>query len=90
MDGGTIELGLFDLLLATLLVALAGGVSLVLRLGLERRLALAAVRTIVQLYIIGFVLKWVFQVDTPWALLPVIAVMILVAEIGRASCRERV
>lgn len=90
MDGGTIELGLFDLLLATLLVALAGGVSLVLRLGLERRLALAAVRTIVQLYIIGFVLKWVFQVDTPWALLPVIAVMILVAAreaVGRAGRR---
>lgn len=90
MDGGTIELGLFDLLLATLLVALAGGVSLVLRLGLERRLALAAARTIVQLYIIGFVLKWVFQVNTPWALIPVIAVMILVAAreaVGRAGRR---
>ena len=74
MDGGTIQLSASDLLLATLLVAVAGGVSFALRLGLERRLALAAVRTVVQLYIIGFVLKWVFQVDTPWALVPVIAV----------------
>jgi len=79
MDGATIELTTFDLLIATILVAAAGTVSLVLRLDLERRLAVAAVRTVVQLLIIGYVLKWVFRIDSPWVLLPVLAFMVFVA-----------
>ncbi len=75
----TIELGLFDLVLATGLVVAAGGVSVALKLDLERRLAFAALRTVLQLAIIGYVLKWVFGVEKAWALAPVVGVMILVA-----------
>ena len=36
------------------------GVSMVLRLGLSRRLTVASCRTVIQLMIVGFVLQWVF------------------------------
>ena len=44
-----IELGPLELALATLLIAAAGVVSLALRLGVERRLGVAALRTVIQL-----------------------------------------
>jgi putative ABC transport system permease protein len=80
---GALPLDALDLLVATALVLVAGAVSLALRLGLERRLALASVRTVVQLLLIGYVLEWVFAVDVPWAILGVLAVMIAAA--GRAA-----
>jgi putative ABC transport system permease protein len=43
----TIAIGAFDLAVAALLVLAAGLVSLALRLGLGRQLALASVRTVV-------------------------------------------
>jgi putative ABC transport system permease protein len=92
MDESTIQLGLFELLIATSLVGAAGLVSLALRLELERRLAWASLRTVVQLFLIGYVLKWVFGIDSPWALLPVIGVMIFVASrsaVDRSSRRYR-
>ncbi len=92
MSAGTIELSYIDLLLATVLVAVAGGVSIALRLGLEKQLLLASVRTVVQLLLIGLVLEWVFLIDSPWPLLPVLAVMILVASraaVQRAGRRYR-
>jgi putative ABC transport system permease protein len=52
-----------DLALATVLIVLAGGISVVLRLGIEWRLGIAAVRTVVQLGIIGLVLEQVFALD---------------------------
>lgn len=61
---GAVQLSYGDLALAAGLVAMAGAVSLALRLGLEKRLALAATRTAVQLFLVGFVLKWVFDIDS--------------------------
>jgi putative ABC transport system permease protein len=46
--------------LATLLILVNGAISLALRLGLGRRLLVAAVRATVQLLLIGLVLDWVF------------------------------
>ncbi|MDY7110363.1 MAG: iron export ABC transporter permease subunit FetB [Planctomycetota bacterium] len=76
---GAIELSAIDLAIAGGLVLVAGVVSVLLRLGLEKRLLLAAVRTVVQLLMIGYVLKWVFDIDTLWAILPVVLLMILAA-----------
>ena len=75
----TLELSLVDILLATSLVAVAGGVSLLLQLHLERRLALAALRTVLQLFMIGYLLRFVFAWESPWILLPMIAVMLFTA-----------
>ncbi len=68
-----------DLCIAAGLVLLAGIVSLVLRLGVERRLGIAAIRTTVQLLLIGYVLEYVFALDAAWAVLAVMLVMIAVA-----------
>jgi putative ABC transport system permease protein len=75
MNGGIIPLTTMDLAIAGVLVAAAGVISLLMGLGLERRLTVAAVRTVVQLLLIGYILKWVFAVDHPWVLAPVLTIM---------------
>lgn len=79
MTDTTVELTLLDLTIATGLVVVAGMASLLMRLGIERRLLVASLRTVIQLLIIGYVLKWVFRINTPWALVPVVFVMIFMA-----------
>jgi putative ABC transport system permease protein len=59
--------------LAVALVLISGGISLAVGLGLERRLAVASVRTVAQLLAVGFVLQWVFAVQQ-W---PVVLLMAL-------------
>lgn len=76
MRPGALPLGPLDLLAASGLVVLAGTVSLGLRLGLERRMAVASVRTVVQLLGIGFALRWVFAASSPLALAPILLVML--------------
>lgn len=78
--GSTIvHLDAIDLAISAALVLVAGLVSLVLRLDLHRRLAIAAVRTVIQLLLIGYVLKIVFKIDNPFLLVPVAALMIVAA-----------
>ncbi len=64
---------------AAALLLLAGAVSLLLSIGLEKRLALAATRTVVQLLLVGYVLKWVFDLSTGPVIGLVVGVMIAVA-----------
>ncbi len=59
-----------DLVLAALLLLVNGLLSVAFRLGLERTLAIAAVRMVVQLGLIGFVLKLLFvQTSVVWVML---------------------
>ena len=46
-----------DLAIASVLIVLDGGLSLALRLGLHRQLAWAAARMVVQLVLVGFILR---------------------------------
>ncbi len=78
-SASVIELGAFELTLAAVLVLVTGLVSVALRLGLEKRLAVAAVRTVVQLLLIGYILRYVFAMHSPWLLGVVVAVMLAVA-----------
>lgn len=55
-----ISLSFADLALAAVLLLINGLISIAFSLGLERRLALATVRMIVQLLIMGSVLTWLF------------------------------
>ena len=48
-----------DLAVASVLIVLDVVLSLVLRLCVHRHLAWAALRTVVQLVLIGFILRWV-------------------------------
>ena len=68
-----------DLAIAASLVAVDAALSLALRLGLHRQLLIAAGRMVVQLVVIGYVLKLVFALRSPAATLALVAVMTLVA-----------
>jgi putative ABC transport system permease protein len=74
-----IHLGPVELAVATLLVVAAGVISVVLRLGLERRLAVAAIRTVVQLGLLGLVLERVFAVRHPVIVIGILVLMTLFA-----------
>jgi putative ABC transport system permease protein len=69
----------WDVALGGGLVLVAGVISVALRLDLERRLALAAARTVIQLMLVGYVLRWVFRLDTAWAVFGVVGIMLLAA-----------
>ena len=64
--GGVIQIGWQGLALATLFVVFVGVVSIRLSLGITKDLAIATVRTYVQLLALGFVLRWVFGINSPW------------------------
>ncbi|MEG3620223.1 iron export ABC transporter permease subunit FetB [Magnetovibrio sp. PR-2] len=66
MSAVYLDLSYFDLAIASLLLLLAGGLSVALNLGLEKTLGIAALRTTVQLALIGLVLKMLFEMVSPW------------------------
>ncbi|MFP4053413.1 MAG: ABC transporter permease [Phycisphaerae bacterium] len=74
-----IDIGPWGLAISALLVLVCGAISVLLRLGLEKRLAIASLRTVVQLFLVGFILRYVFNLDTWWAVLGVMCVMIVLA-----------
>lgn len=79
-----------DLIVASLLIVVSGAVSLALHLHLEKQLFVAAVRTVVQLLLVGYILRIVFSLNHPAALAVVIIFMILAATqaaVGRPSRR---
>ena len=72
-----IELTYSDLVLPALLVVMDGALSLVLHLKLERQLAVATVRTVVQLILVGYVLTFLFAVVSPfWTALAALIMVI--------------
>jgi putative ABC transport system permease protein len=74
-----IQLTYGDLILPALLVAMDGTLSLVLRLGLERQLAIATLRMVLQLVLVGYVLTFLFAAVSPlWTALAAF-VMVLFA-----------
>lgn len=83
---GALELTWLDVGLASLLVAVAGGISLALRLGLGKDIVVATVRSVVQLSLVGLVLSWVFSLEHALAVVAILAVMAIAA--GRASVRR--
>ncbi|MBL6931940.1 MAG: iron export ABC transporter permease subunit FetB [Rhodospirillales bacterium] len=60
-----IALGYADLVIASLLLLFSGALSIFLKLGLERQIGLAALRMVIQLMLIGMVLKFLFQMVSP-------------------------
>ncbi|NOZ96065.1 MAG: iron export ABC transporter permease subunit FetB [Acidobacteria bacterium] len=76
MNAGLIQLSPLDLLVASGFVVVAAGISMGLKLGIERRLGIAALRTVVQLGLLGLVLEKVFAVRRPVVVLAMLAAMI--------------
>lgn len=78
----TLPISLANLAIASSLLFLVGLLSLSLRLQLGNRLAIAAIRTVLQLGFLGLVLKWVFEAREWWIVLALIASMIVNASIA--------
>jgi putative ABC transport system permease protein len=74
-----IQLQALDLVIASLLVLLSAGISFALRLNLQRQVLWAAVRTVVQLLLVGQILRIVFAHAAPWLTALVVAVMMALA-----------
>lgn len=72
--------------LAFVVVALV--LSLWLKLGVERDLVIATVRAAIQLILVGYILKFVFQANNAVLILAMVGVMILVATLN-ARTRAR-
>ncbi|GAB6052177.1 iron export ABC transporter permease subunit FetB [Magnetospira thiophila] len=74
-----VQLDYLDIALASLLLLINGGLSMRLRLGLERTLLVSALRMAVQLTLIGLVLTQLFAWVSPWATGAAALVMVLFA-----------
>ncbi|MBW2457144.1 MAG: iron export ABC transporter permease subunit FetB [Deltaproteobacteria bacterium] len=72
-------LGPGDLLVGAGLVVVAGILSLVFGLGLEKRLAIAALRTAVQLLLVGYLLVFIFETASPLLIVAVVLLMTFAA-----------
>jgi len=69
----------FDIAASAVLLVFDGVLSLALRLDLHWRLAIAGARMVVQLVLVGFILRVVFALGSPVTTLAVILVMIAIA-----------
>ncbi|MGV6875605.1 ABC transporter permease [Pseudochelatococcus sp. B33] len=74
-----INLSVIDLLLAALSLVIASGFSILLALNVHRPLAIAAVRMVAQLLLVGLMLRYVFAIASPAVTLLVLAAMIVAA-----------
>lgn len=81
-----VDLSFSQVALAASLILINGIISLLLQLDLERRLLWASFRTLVQLSLIGYVLRWVFTASE-WY--PIIGLMIIMTLIAGVSAVRR-
>lgn len=90
MNPGALDISLVQLLFGLVFILAAGVTSILHSLRLERDLLIGTVRTFVQLFILGYILKFIFNIASAWLVLVVFAFMIVFAtwEI-RARVRER-
>jgi putative ABC transport system permease protein len=74
-----IEINLIQFGWALGLMGIAIGLSAWQQLGLEWNLAVATFRTVVQLLAVGYILEFVFALNTPWAVIGIIGIMATIA-----------
>lgn len=87
-DTGTIDVTWFGLVLAAPLVLVAVALSRWQRLGLERGFAVGAVRALVQLLAVGYVLVYLFA-NARWWLVAIALVVMLLAATQTATTRRK-
>lgn len=84
-----VQLDYIDLAVAALLLLVTAGLSIVLRLGLERSLLIAAVRMTAQLLLVALVLRLLFALASPWWTAAMAAVMLVFAGYEVMARQER-
>ncbi len=82
----SIQVELWQVAASLVLVAIAIAISRWRRADLERDIALATVRSIVQLTLVGYAIKLIFEADTIWLVVALLAVMVL---FGALTARSR-
>ncbi len=86
---GAFDISYGGLLLSLGFILLAGIASLRLHLGLEKDLLWGTIRTVSQLFLMGFVLRYIFAVNTWYVVLVVYFAMIFfAARIARGRAKE--
>ncbi|QDT42627.1 hypothetical protein Pan241w_27140 [Gimesia alba] len=78
-----------NIALATLLVLVNGIISIWLKLNMEKRLLLAALRTVVQLLLIGLILEWIFELSWWSVILLLMFTMTLIASLTAVQRSQR-
>ncbi len=79
MNGSIIDISWFNVALTTFLVIAAGICSIYLKLKLEKDMLVGTIRTFLQLFLLGYVLKIVFALNNPWIVLLLFSFMIIFA-----------
>lgn len=82
-------LGATDIAVAAALVLLSAGLSLALQMGIARSVLVAAVRTVLQLLLVGLVLKKVFELRSPLLVALVLIAMLAAAGWETLSRQQR-
>ena len=79
MIQGALQIGTFELGLTGLFVLAAGAISVWNRLGLEKSLFVGSVRCVVQLLLMGMVLRYIFDVESWWIVIGLFMIMVVFA-----------
>jgi putative ABC transport system permease protein len=82
----SIQVELWQVAASLVLVAIAIAISRWRQADLERDIAVATVRSIVQLTLVGYAIKLIFEADTIWLVLALLSVMVL---FGALTARGR-
>lgn len=72
-------IGPMQLAISLVFVCIAGGISIAYQLGLAKTLLVGTVRTFAQLFLMGYALKYIFQLDMGLPVVCVLALMIAAA-----------
>jgi putative ABC transport system permease protein len=90
MNSGIINITWINVAVATVLVMAAGICSLLLKLRLERDIVIGTIRTFIQLFLLGYVLKTVFALNNPLVIVLLFSMMIyFAASIISGRVKER-
>jgi putative ABC transport system permease protein len=82
----SIHVDVWQVAAALVLVAVAAAISSWQGAGLERDIGIATVRSIVQLTLVGYAIKLIFEADTIWLVLVLLSAMVL---FGALTARHR-
>lgn len=89
MNSAYIDLTFVDVAIAASLILVNGVISVSFGLRLERRLLIAACRTLVQLLLIGYVLEWIFRRPTWYVVAGLMLMMTLIAGVAAVRRTDR-
>lgn len=79
MDSGVVEIGWIELVCATAFMVVAALISWKLKLGQQRRIAVSTLRCFLQLLACGFLLAYLFELQTWWLVAIVLICMVAAA-----------